>query len=767
MLLTTLMLVSLTFSISAEHQPAINEPPVCNADRNSTWTVGLMSCNDSIDAGYTLFSPIPSTTSYLIDSEGREVHSWESPGSHRPALSSYLLPDGALLRTANIAQQAVGDFSGGGTAGKIERIGWDGVAEWSWEFSSTTYITHHDIEPMPNGNILAIAWEDKSEEEALQAGRNPAIASDAPGGNANVWPDFIIEIEPLENNQANIVWEWHAWDHLIQDYDSSKDNYGVVRDHPELLDINFVGATGNQAGRADWMHCNGIDYHEGFDQIALSCKNMNEIYIIDHSTTTAEAASHTGGNSGKGGDFLYRWGNPQTYNAGLSSAQKLFGQHDVQWIEDGRPGAGDLILFNNGGGRNPSYSSVDVLQLPGSNGEYPLLSNNTWGPQQLNWSWDIGEDMYAQAVSGAERLANGNTLVTDGTHGTLYEVNLSGSIVWKYVNPVSNQGTLAQGEVIPDGNTAGSFANPIFKARRYAPDHPAFADKDMTPGTYIETVTDLCPDEDALPWDRDGDGCIDDSDNDGFNDPSDICRGHDDAVDIDNDTVPDGCDSLIDGDGDGVSDSDDVCDGYNDSIDSDADGVPDGCDESPNGESTNNTETNQSGDSTAENNTMTNNTGVNNTETNQSIDNPTENSINISQPTDSNPLNETQKTVNTDSTSGKLDVGATTLSGAALIFIGIWVLLYLASTSLFPKSSVKAVTTQKPYLDLEGVQDSTAIYTEITPMIDLPSLGKNEIHETTVVTPTGPPIPDEGLPMGWSKEQWAHYGQQWLDQKRQ
>ena len=108
---------------------------------------------------------------------------------------------------------------------------------------------------MPNGNILAIAWEDKSEAEALQAGRNPAIASDAPGGNANVWPDHIIEIEPLANNQANIVWEWHAWDHLIQDYDASKDNYGVVSEHPELLDINFVGATGNQAGRADWMHC--------------------------------------------------------------------------------------------------------------------------------------------------------------------------------------------------------------------------------------------------------------------------------------------------------------------------------------------------------------------------------------------------------------------------------------------------------------------------------------------------------------------------------
>ena len=694
-LLTSLMLVSLTFSISAEHLPTINEPPVCNADRHSTWTVGLLSCNDSIDTGYTLFSPIPSNTSYLIDSEGREIHSWESPGNHRPGLSSYLLPDGDLLRTANIAQEAVGNFSGGGTAGKIERIGWDGVAEWSWEFSSTTYITHHDIEPMPNGNILAIAWEDKTEEEALQAGRNPAIASDAPGGSANVWPDFIIEIEPLENNQANIVWEWHAWDHLIQDYDSSKDNYGVVRDHPELLDINFVGATGNQAGRADWMHCNGIDYHEGFDQIALSCKNMNEIYIIDHSTTTAEAAGHTGGNSGKGGDFLYRWGNPQTYDAGLSSDQKLFGQHDVQWIEDGRPGAGDLILFNNGGGRNPSYSSVDVLQLPGSNGQYPLLSNNTWGPQQLNWSWNIGEDMYAQAVSGAERLPNGNTLVTVGTHGTLYEVDLSGEIVWKYVNPVSNQGTLSQGDVIPDGNVAGSLANPVFKARRYAPDHPAFADKDMTPGAYIETFTDLCPNEEALPWDRDGDGCTDDSDNDGTTDPFDICQGHDDTVDIDNDTVPDGCDSFIDADGDGVSDANDACEGYNDSIDADADGVPDGCDAAPNGEATNstenNTQTNQSVDNSTENNTQTN----------QSVDNSTENNTNVSQPSEPNPFNETESTVNTDSTSGKLDVNAATLSTAALLFLGICGLLYFAATSLWKKPNVDAVSMEKHDKDVE------------------------------------------------------------------
>ena len=122
------------------------------------------------------------------------------------------------------------------------------------EYSSETFISHHDIEPMPNGNILMIAWEERTEAEALQAGRNPAIASDSPGGQNNVWPDHIIEIEPVGTEDANIVWKWYAWDHLIQDYDETKDNFGVVADHPERININYVGATGNQAGRADWMH---------------------------------------------------------------------------------------------------------------------------------------------------------------------------------------------------------------------------------------------------------------------------------------------------------------------------------------------------------------------------------------------------------------------------------------------------------------------------------------------------------------------------------
>ncbi|MGA0241131.1 MAG: aryl-sulfate sulfotransferase, partial [Poseidonia sp.] len=448
----------------AQTEPTVNPTPVCNADR-SNWTVGVVFCDDGASEGYTLFSPIPSNTTYLIDHEGRLVHTWASPGEHRPALSAYLLPDGDLLRTANIAASAVGNFSGGGTGGKLERISWDGELEWSWEYSSETFISHHDVEPMPNGNILMIAWEERTEAEALQAGRNPEIASDSPGGQNNIWPDHIIEIEPVGNDSANIVWKWHAWDHLIQDYDPSKDNYGVVADHPERININYAGGSGNAAGRADWMHCNGIDYNPVLDQIAISCRSMHEIYIIDHSTTTEEAAGSTGGNSGKGGDLLYRWGNPQVYHQGLSSNQQLFGQHDVNWIPEGHPYAGSLSLFNNGNGRYPSYSSVEILS-PQTNeaGNYTLQSNGTYGPNAPNWSWNLGEAMYSGSISGVDMLSNGNMVVTHGTKGTLFEVDSNGEVVWTYINPVGPDGSYNQSEPVPAGQRAGTTDNAVFKA---------------------------------------------------------------------------------------------------------------------------------------------------------------------------------------------------------------------------------------------------------------------------------------------------------------
>ncbi len=546
----------------------------CNADRNETWTVGLIYCTDEMQEGYTLFSPMASNTSYLIDEFGREVHHWISPGDHRPGLSAYLLDNGSLLRTANLGQNQPGEFSGGGSAGKVEMISWDGVLEWSWSYSTEMYRSHHDIEPLPNGNLLMIAWEYRSESEAVEAGKYPQDDSSRAVTTSSVWPDKIIEVKPIGLDDAEIVWEWTFWDHIIQDYDSSKANFGIVSEHPELLDVNYIDAAGSASGGRDWLHCNGIDYNENLDQIAISCKNTNEIYIIDHSTTTEEAAGHSGGNSGKGGDILYRYGNPESYQRGGPEDQVLFAQHDVQWIKDGYPDAGKLMIFNNGKGRDIQYSSVDVIETPIEGYNYYIDKEEPFGPENLSWSWDDGIEMYSAAISGSTRLSNGNTLMTFGIQGTLVEVDYTGKIVWKYISPVNDLGIMTQGDSIFSSN-----GNKVFKVSRHSPMHPALINRDLSPNDYIENWQNNCPDIESLPFDIDGDGCIDDSDNDGIDDSIDLCWGFDDNIDQDDDEIPDGCDLLIDSDNDNIADEEDKCPGHDDNIDLDNDSISDGCDD--------------------------------------------------------------------------------------------------------------------------------------------------------------------------------------------
>ena len=129
---------------------------------------------------------------------------------------------------------------------------------------------NHDIEPLPNGNVLIIAWE------RLYSGEWQSLGVDGVNNSLNqMWSSAILEIEPnLDTGGAEIVWEWYLKNHLIQDIDSSLDNYGIISDHPELMDANCgnIGSSGGPGGdaNADWMHFNAIDYNEDLDQIVLS-----------------------------------------------------------------------------------------------------------------------------------------------------------------------------------------------------------------------------------------------------------------------------------------------------------------------------------------------------------------------------------------------------------------------------------------------------------------------------------------------------------------
>ena len=402
---------------------------------------------DAPSDGYNLFAPIGSKTTYLMDNNGNTVHSWT--GDYRPGQAVYLLEDSTLLRTANTGDVT---FNVGGAGGRVERFDWDGARQWEFEYRNDQHRLHHDIEVLPNGNVLMIAWEMKTAAEAIAAGRNPSLLAD------ELWPDHVIEVEPTGASGGNVVWEWHVWDHLIQDYDENKGNYGIVANHPERIDLNY---TRNQG--ADWNHINAIAYNSDLDQILLSVHGFSEIWVIDHSTTTAEAAQHSGGNSGKGGDLLYRWGNPQTYGSSSTIDQQLFVQHDAKWIESGLPEEGHILIFNNGLGRPAgNYSSVDEIAPPvNPDGSYIITIGSAYGPAAPLWSYMATPltDFYAKNISGAHRLPNGNTLICQGPDGLFFEVTPSGDKVWEY-----------------------DYAGAVFRVERYSPDYRGFVGTDLEPG---------------------------------------------------------------------------------------------------------------------------------------------------------------------------------------------------------------------------------------------------------------------------------------------
>ena len=378
--------------------------------------------------GQFLYSPMWSTTTYLRRADGSLNRSWAS--SYFPGVAVWWLGDGTILRT--IRTGSGGGY--GGSGGGVQKVEWDGTVVWDFRYNTNGVLTHHDVKTLPNGNVLLIAWETKTRTEAIAAGRNPSYV-----GNQGLMPDHVIEVQPTGPSSGEIVWEWHVWDHLIQDYDASKENYDVVGDHPELVDVNYWTST-----QKDWMHTNSIDYNEEFDQILISVHNFNEIWVIDHSTTTAEAAGHSGGNSGKGGDLLYRWGNPEAYRAGTASDQKLFCQHDATWIKPGCPGDGDILVFNNGGNR--FYSTVDEIVPPvDDNGIYYLAPGSAYGPTALTWIYSPQPSFYAGHLSGAQRLTSGNTLVCNGETGKIFEVTTEGTTVWQY----TGAGVILKMEYIP------------------------------------------------------------------------------------------------------------------------------------------------------------------------------------------------------------------------------------------------------------------------------------------------------------------------------
>jgi hypothetical protein len=443
---------------------------------------------------------------------GKVLWTWVS--DFAAVQQAYLLENGHLLRPGQ-PQPSERILAGPAVGGRIQEFTWDGELIWDFKLHSDKHAPHHDLIRLPGGNVLLVVWEKKSGEEMIYAGRRPETVDGA-------WlADALLEIRPTGKTTGEVVWEWHVWDHLIQDQDPARANYGDVGAHPELIDINFgesyatelsrtvvfanqdyarrndlkalrsIGYVGSPAPRGgpasmpDWTHINAVAYNPILDQIMVTVRAFSELWIIDHGTTSAEAAGHSGGKRGRGGDLLYRWGNPQAYRAGTRADQRLFAPHGGHWIPAGLPGAGHVLIFNNGLRRpGGDYSSVDeiVLPLDPSRG-YAREPQTAYGPREAAWSFARPREsgLSAGFLSGAQRLPGGNTLICVGMTGTIVEVTPGKEVVWKYTCATSIRS--GQGGLGAPRGASATEVLPLYRAHRYAVDYPGLAGRGLPPET--------------------------------------------------------------------------------------------------------------------------------------------------------------------------------------------------------------------------------------------------------------------------------------------
>jgi hypothetical protein len=262
-----------------------------------------------------------------------------------------------------------------------------------WEYKNE--MMHHDFVDLPNGNILLSLWEKTS----------PEIASQIKGGvagttlNGSIFSDNLVEI----NKKGEIVWSWHSSEHL----DPNLDILG--QDMPEFA----------------WTYTNGLGYTprnpiDGTEAFIVSMRSLNEVLIV------------------RKNDGQIIWRSPQ---------QMLNTQHDPSFLANG-----NILVFDNGFARQPnpfpSYGSRVVEINPRTN--------------KIVWQFDGGNGVidkvrfFAPIVGGAERLPNGNTLITDGPKGHIFEVTKDKKVVWDFISPYTTEMT-------------GTFPNNfLFKSRRYA-----------------------------------------------------------------------------------------------------------------------------------------------------------------------------------------------------------------------------------------------------------------------------------------------------------
>lgn len=396
---------------------------------------GIVFNSANATNGYTLFTNTSKT--YLVNNCGKIVNTWNVNNVDNHCK---LLPNGNLLYSKN---------------NSIYEVDWNGNQKNAVSLQDNDLSLDYEVIKLPNENYLCVARRETTLEELKSYGYD--ISGTSPGVT-----DAVVE---LDGKTGKTLWRWNIIDHLIQEKYPSKKAYAVIKDHPERLDVNAI-ATYDWQNYESFM-INGMDYNADLDQIVLSVRKLCEVVIIDHSTTTAQAAGKSGGRYGKGGDILYRYGNPRNYKRGSTSDQSLFFQHNPNWILEGEH-KGKIMIFNNNLSAK-NYSAIEIISPPiNPDGTYIINNDQPYMPlhPEIEYS-KISNNINFESgyTSGAKVLPNGNIYITVGKYSKGIEIDKEGKIVWEYNFPSSYY---------------------IFRTERYASDYKAFEGKSLEPLGTVE-----------------------------------------------------------------------------------------------------------------------------------------------------------------------------------------------------------------------------------------------------------------------------------------
>lgn len=374
--------------------------------------------------GYVAFGG-PDGVSRLIDLNGEVRHEWPFPGAPAriidPALNSGRIGDIGVQLTA--IEGSPGGIYANRTVGQLS---WTGEVIWEWgiEAPGGAARQNHDWELLPNGNRLLLVTM-------------PRVVPEL--GPQPVGDQGIYEVTPA----GEIAWTWRAGDHLAEfGFSDAGWAYlrGCVARRPDdvwgYLELNSIKTLGPNR----WHDADPDTVFQP-DNILFSSRKANVVGLIDRASGEIvwRLGPYFDAQPGAEHQRINRYSVPRQLD-------QISGQHNPHFIPEGLPGAGNILLFDNQGGAGypPAalgiYAGSRVLEID------PVTKDIIWqytAEDSGRPSWEF----YSSFVSNAQRLPNGNTLITEGMRGRLFQVTSDGEIVWEYLSPFEAPAIAGEPEV--------------------------------------------------------------------------------------------------------------------------------------------------------------------------------------------------------------------------------------------------------------------------------------------------------------------------------